>query len=1329
MYIIILVQFHLIAGLNEDDPNNWTSVEQQQPPLYWLIDYESGVLQLYADLDSNGKITGTEIIIPTTNPPNAYQVPRISFIKYVGKKGAAGGGGGGDASGNLDLSGNLSVGGDADISGNLTVVGDASFCNVLVNCDLDVSGNTDMSGNLTVVGDASFCNVLVNCDLDVSGNTDMSGNLTVDGNISVVGDADFCNVLVRCDLDVSGNTDLSQNLLQATASTDLTASGVTDYNAYFRQSNMIDSMKLPFSTYFDDFWTQMVDRTVSGPTAWRQGNPCPFGPNLIPIAKIDINGSYSKTTPASQEPSLRPLLANTIGYFTVKFAQPSMNEWENDSSLNIKNEFSNDGGWNATMAQDGTKPGYNCIPEQTIHFLAGYQEQQYNVGSENRNPKPFIKILSCSFGDIRNVNGETIIFTGSDPVTDTAGVYTGKKIGGITRIVIAEGLIKLHRGEKGVPVPAEDTSGKAWLLLEQTWAYEGWMKRQPGNSQVDILRKICGNHNIEVRLYCNNTGAKMFERHNNPPEMKNANLINTDWQLLSNDFIISNFVNKWSVGQQPSFLLKGLPNTIFNPPADVDNLPNAPIPATQTLYVGGQKNPPGKLAIGIGETFTNKFWFVDLNVYNWPYGITTTKEIFKFNVDVCGDLDVSGNLGVVGNSTFENITVTNNLDVQGDTTLKNTTVDGKIRADIVESSGNSIFVSYKNYNNSDFPTSTFNSPTPPSTLNWCTIAELDGSVGKIRNSCIFQIIDKTGGLRQNLTFIIGVNEGNQKVFTINVLENNYSYWLPSSGNPKMPLIRNLQIIESSSNKYFLQLDRIAYYTGTTTTNLDVRLYLNTNDAGSGGDPVVPWILKSTVATGPPFLSISLQHMIYDINGIPEADGNIITNMYSVNLNGAKFGKRVDMTDKNIENINQLKGSNNTINFNNSGNLKLNAQNKLEFGTNTSTNDIIYDNNTLDFQSTNKIENLSKINETGGTDITIGNSSNNVSLNANDININSSNDTSITSTNDININFANGKTMFIDSSYTLGGYQPVEYSENKLNLRTTDLEVKTITNTTKDYLSNPSVKIDICGNVYEFTKTELDFNNKNIQQLANLNTTGTILNIGNNTSGAIIFDSDRVEMETLTLNNTRITTNSNTTSTSVPYSWGINYIEQEDASDANLVGMYKQIRSGFITTSSTNFNIPFTPSAVPPLTSSKLPLDDNEIWDLSNSNFSSTNRQFTISNNISRTKMTINIQLGIKHINNTANVGHTISQLIEFWLGKNNDPVFKNIFTIERSYNFNQPRLFWYSGTITLIGGDSTFSKDFTTNDTFYFTCQQSGTASNNATIEQSRINITWEALN
>ncbi len=274
-------------------------------------------------------------------------------------------------------------------------------------------------------------------------------------------------------------------MLEATANNDFTAASVTDYNSYFRQTNMIDSIKIPFSTYFDGFWKQMSDRAGGN---WIQNNPCPYGPNLVPIAKIDINGSYSQggQYPATTEPSIRPLLANTIGYFTVKFAQPPMKEWVETP---IQQQFSADGTWKTTLGPTGTKPGYNYIPEQTIHFVAGYQEQQNDIGNETRNPKPFIKILSCSFGDIRNVNGETIIFTNADPVNDPGGqVYTGKKIGGITRIVIAEGLIKNIPQNKGSPIPVEDTSGKAWLFLEQTWAYEGWMGAPP--IQADILRKI-----------------------------------------------------------------------------------------------------------------------------------------------------------------------------------------------------------------------------------------------------------------------------------------------------------------------------------------------------------------------------------------------------------------------------------------------------------------------------------------------------------------------------------------------------------------------------------------------------------------------------------------------------------------------------------------------------------------------------------------------------------------------------------------------------------------------------------------------------------------------
>ena len=110
-----------------------------------------------------------------------------------------------------------------------------------------------------------------------------------------------------------------------------------------------------------------------------------------------------------------------------------------------------------------------------------------------------------------------------------------------------------------------------------------WMLRQT-NPQEEILRKVCGDHNIEVRLYSNNTGAKMPERSNNPLEMNNANKINTDWQLLSND-LMEPYIQNWEVAnKQPSFLLEGLPGTV--------TLPTGPPNFITTLFVGGQRNPP-----------------------------------------------------------------------------------------------------------------------------------------------------------------------------------------------------------------------------------------------------------------------------------------------------------------------------------------------------------------------------------------------------------------------------------------------------------------------------------------------------------------------------------------------------------------------------------------------------------------------------------------------------------------------------------------------------------------------------------------------------------------
>lgn len=75
------------------------SLDVYESPLFWLMDYQSGFIEMYGDQQDV-----TDWI--TTNG-----TPRLSFIKYNGPKGASGGGGGGgDASfNNLDVSNNLIV--------------------------------------------------------------------------------------------------------------------------------------------------------------------------------------------------------------------------------------------------------------------------------------------------------------------------------------------------------------------------------------------------------------------------------------------------------------------------------------------------------------------------------------------------------------------------------------------------------------------------------------------------------------------------------------------------------------------------------------------------------------------------------------------------------------------------------------------------------------------------------------------------------------------------------------------------------------------------------------------------------------------------------------------------------------------------------------------------------------------------------------------------------------------------------------------------------------------------------------------------------------------
>ena len=60
-------------------------------------------------------------------------------------------------------------------------------------------------------------------------------------------------------------------------------------------------------------------------------------------------------------------------------------------------------------------------------------------------------------------------------------------------------------------------------------------------------------------------------------------------------------------------------------------------------------------------------WEVWLNLKNWPYGITTTEEVFENNVDICGNVIIDGSTDAQAitatDITCNNIDVNNSIDV------------------------------------------------------------------------------------------------------------------------------------------------------------------------------------------------------------------------------------------------------------------------------------------------------------------------------------------------------------------------------------------------------------------------------------------------------------------------------------------------------------------------------------------------------------------------------------------------------------------------------------------------------------------------------------------
>lgn len=550
---------------------------------------------------------------------------------------------------------------------------------------LEVSGNITCD-NLLVDGIVSSTTT----DLTLATNTTSIPQITCKaGSIAQVG---IGNSNPQKTLDVNGDSNLSQN---AFVSQSQNQSQITvDKNLYTRNTNLIDTLKIDFKIFFGNIWIPMIEANLNGiyqsqstgqiyklsqanpgkPTLVNFGLPTfssAWGPSVIPIAYLDINQNYLLTpfepVPGLSQNNERPYIANTCAYFTIKFAQP----YDNNNTNNVIDWQRASYYYNLNPPPTGTfKAGYGAITHQTITFIAGYTENFNRFpGDDTRKPKPFIKVLSTNIPNLKNLTGITTpdgitaidLVAATSELTSYGSSNTTPKIGGLVRIIIAESC-------PGLPADKE-IQNKAWLFIEQQWNVEPWQINQ-GINNSKFIQSLVGDHIIDVRMYANNLGD--LNQSRSPPFTNN---FNTDWQLVTETDLLTTQKFSWEKFVLPMGNYARPP--IFSTPTIVP-----PTDVSFTLMVGGTPCPnpltgdilnspyppiyPG-LNPGTDLGASANQWEVWLNLRDWPYGITTTEEIFENNVEMYLNLDVSGNLsvgGIIGpDITCNNLDALNSIDV------------------------------------------------------------------------------------------------------------------------------------------------------------------------------------------------------------------------------------------------------------------------------------------------------------------------------------------------------------------------------------------------------------------------------------------------------------------------------------------------------------------------------------------------------------------------------------------------------------------------------------------------------------------------------------------
>jgi len=357
-------------------------------PLFWVLDNQSGYLQFY----QTTLLLGSVANIPT-------DPPKISFFKYVGKKGIT----------NLDVSGQQQVGDisgiDADLSGVHLKLGEINRMILPEGC-VDVSGAVapyDLSGAEVVrtyfnyVRSNSFIGYHNLPILDSSGCVDHSQDPS--HNILGLEGTDLSGVSVF-ELDVSGGAYISKGVVlgpsggiwieSVSGDTHTIGSGTTGDMEMTTSNHFAVHTQKPNALFVASGGNVGIGTAVPGAALHVMANSLALDVSgesvLRGDAKMDSNCDISANLDVQQTRLLQsssikwPLSSALFAPYTFPIASLIMN----NQGTNLLGYF--------TLELNKGPISYEYT--QSIHFLAGYMATTAGGGGGTTTPSVYIKILS-----------------------------------------------------------------------------------------------------------------------------------------------------------------------------------------------------------------------------------------------------------------------------------------------------------------------------------------------------------------------------------------------------------------------------------------------------------------------------------------------------------------------------------------------------------------------------------------------------------------------------------------------------------------------------------------------------------------------------------------------------------------------------------------------------------------------------------------------------------------------------------------------------------------------------------------------------------------------